>query len=198
MTLKLTSVLGGVLGVSCSHNYVGTSNSTQSRMPDALRGVDLMRYLVFKALGLAVRAVPIIEVANTYGGTSIEDMRHGQRSLCESAYKKLQRYQEQRAKDIHLEYEGEKSATRHICRLPSQDIQRGYQPRLNQLNRLRRVNGLPMTPTHPVIFGLRFEELRFPDTGLDLDGDCDIDKVGSRLSFNRNILNDWPDPRQTC
>lgn len=59
--IALTSVLGGVLGVYCSHKYAHTNGSAERRLPSALKGVDFAVYAAFRALGLAIKVEPILD-----------------------------------------------------------------------------------------------------------------------------------------
>ena len=63
-------LLGGVLGIPCSHKYAQTSSTPQDSFPTALKGIDLSVYEAIRALELPVKVAPIICSGDSYGGIS--------------------------------------------------------------------------------------------------------------------------------
>ena len=46
---------------NCAHAYTHTSNRYAVRLPFALKGVDIVVYTIFRALGLHVNIYPVLE-----------------------------------------------------------------------------------------------------------------------------------------
>lgn len=53
---------GGVLGFYCTHKYAHTDGTANERLPHALKGIDVVMFTIFRALGLAVHVRPILDV----------------------------------------------------------------------------------------------------------------------------------------
>jgi hypothetical protein len=49
------------LGFNCAHAYAHTNDRYTVRLPFALKGVDVVVYTVFRALGLHVNIQPVLE-----------------------------------------------------------------------------------------------------------------------------------------
>ena len=70
--LRLTNdLLGGYLGIPCTHAYPHTIEESIPSLPAALKGVDMAVYETFRAIGLEISMRPILDVSHTI----MEDMR---------------------------------------------------------------------------------------------------------------------------
>ncbi|KAJ5322019.1 Oxoglutarate/iron-dependent dioxygenase [Penicillium brevicompactum] len=54
-------VLGGILGIHCSHAYPHTSEGFSDLLPNALKGADLELFSIFKRLGIYVVVRPVFD-----------------------------------------------------------------------------------------------------------------------------------------
>ncbi|KAI4130889.1 MAG: hypothetical protein LQ338_001486 [Usnochroma carphineum] len=72
------TVLGGVLGFFCHHQYAHAHGSGRKGLPHALKGVDFAVYAVFHSLRLKVGVYPVIKNrSNRMGGMSVEKLLKG-------------------------------------------------------------------------------------------------------------------------
>lgn len=55
------TVVGGVLGIYCSHAYPHAAENAQQLLPGGLKGSDLALYCVFKSLKLKVGVLPVLD-----------------------------------------------------------------------------------------------------------------------------------------
>lgn len=58
---SLSTEQGGTLGFYCAHQYAHATNDANNRLPWALKGVDVVIFMVFQSLGLEVRVRPVME-----------------------------------------------------------------------------------------------------------------------------------------
>jgi len=52
---------GGILGFHCAHQYAYTDETTNQRLPHALKGIDVVLFTIFRTLGLTVHVRPILD-----------------------------------------------------------------------------------------------------------------------------------------
>lgn len=53
-------MIGGTLGISCAHAYAHTIEPFINALPGALKGIDMVVYETFRALGLKIRLCPMV------------------------------------------------------------------------------------------------------------------------------------------
>lgn len=168
----------------CSHKYAHNDESAQDRLPSTLKGIDFAVYAAFQALGLHVKAVPIMKIRGSYGGVSTRNS-HASRNIgiSKSAHEKLRRCQKRGETNIRLHYEYEDlsdddTTGRHVCRLrPRSNIASDFESRISQLQNSRQIKGLANRHTieNQVTVGTEFEKVMFLDEGGE---DYGLDEVG--------------------
>jgi hypothetical protein len=82
---------GGILGFYCNHAYPHSNDKLRRELPMALKGVDLLTYVVCRSLGLQAKARPILYLEDDnggYGGCNDSDDDHRGRTSAIDAYNK--------------------------------------------------------------------------------------------------------------
>lgn len=52
---------GGTLGWHCTHQYAHTNGTANQRLPHALKGIDVVLFTIFRALGLKIHLKPVLD-----------------------------------------------------------------------------------------------------------------------------------------
>lgn len=160
---KVTMDKGALLGFFCSHEYAHAHRSPSVRVPRSLKGVDMAIYAVFRALGLQVKIIPVMELEDFYkvkfGGHQFEHSSK-QPSLLE----RLTKYRGNQSPpatsvedlglnyDIHLDSDDEELYDVEHPEVTSLEDYKDVQTRLQSILSRRRIRNLS-TVEEPVIVG---------------------------------------------
>lgn len=159
---------GALLGFFCSHQYAHTQCSPSVRVPRSLKGVDMAIYAVFRALGLQVEILPVMELGGLYKlefGGHLFEHSNKQPSLLE----KLTEYRGYQSPpavsvedlelsyDAHLDSDDEEYYNVKNPEVTSLEDYKDVQTRLQSILRSRKIRYFS-TVEDPVIAGIRLHE----------------------------------------
>jgi hypothetical protein len=177
--------LGGVLGFCCAHQYAHTNSSSAIRIPRVLKGMDMALYAVFRALGLRLDVLPVLD----QGGFGIEiggidytrpmDWRFGER-------KERNQLEEFRQMGYSVEWQDGKKRRVDELKLKYDDSaidpSLDFKKRLATLLYTRRIIGVE-SKAEEVIVGTALSEQTITDEGGDEMDDTNVSFSSIVYSF---------------
>lgn len=181
----LRTNLGAVLGFFCSHEYAHTYGSPPQRIPRSLKGVDMAIYAVFRALGLRIEILPVMEGMYgsrqlSFGGVNRNHNSEYQPFVHFLQWFNHQQWSGRRAgdmaptptvDDVELTYEGyttddefDNGGSPEVADL---EDYKDVHTRLQTILRTRQIKGTATAP-EPVMTGTKLHE-QIDDTDRDKD-----------------------------
>ncbi|KAI9873288.1 MAG: hypothetical protein M1830_000577 [Pleopsidium flavum] len=159
---------GGVLGFFCSHEYAHTHGAPPVRLPRSLKGVDMALYVVFRALGLKIEVLPILEKAakhygakGYFGGIDAQDAGWKSSMSADKVYDLNLDYKTYENEDEDEESDGYEISDPEATNLGDYE---DVETRLQSILRKRKIKGF-VTKVDPVTVGTELHELVTSDWG---------------------------------